>query len=235
MSHELRTPLNAIAGHLQLLEMELHGPLTKAQHDALERIDRAERHLLSLVNDVLNLARIETGRVEYDIHPLFVRDLLRDVSALVGPQFAAKAIRFEVRLPEDEPGVSAVRVQADREKLLQVLTNLLGNAAKFTPNGGHVTLGLRTRSEGSNVAFIEVTDTGPGIPADKQEAIFAPFVQVHVGPKRGNEGSGLGLAISRDLARGMGGDLILERSSKDGSTFTVELPRATGTPALSSR
>ena len=224
MSHELRTPLNAIAGHAQILEMGLHGPVTSGQQEALERIGRAQRHLLGLINNVLNLTHIETGRVEYRIRPVLISSVLADLASLVQPQFAARNITLVSRLPEDD-GDSELFVAVDREKLIQILTNLLGNAAKFTPPSGEVELRL-LRSTDPDTAVIHVRDSGPGIPPDKLELIFEPFVQLDRSLTMPTEGTGLGLAISRDLARGMGGDLRAESIEGMGATLILTLPRA---------
>jgi PAS domain S-box-containing protein len=224
MSHELRTPLNAIGGHTQILEMGLHGPVTEGQREALERIGRAQRHLLGLINNVLNLTRIETGRVEYRIRPVLVSSVLGDLVSLVQPQFAAREISLVSRLPRDDGGAE-VYVAADREKLIQILTNLLGNAAKFTPAHGEVEMRLTAGSQ-ANEVMIVVRDSGAGIPADKLELIFEPFVQLERSLTMPTEGAGLGLAISRDLARGMGGDLRAESVGGQGATLILTLPRA---------
>jgi len=224
MSHELRTPLNAISGHAQILEMGLHGPITHGQREALERIGRAQRHLLGLINNVLNLTRIETGRVEYRVTPVLVSSVLADLASLVQPQFAARDITLVSRLPDGRSG-SDLHVAVDREKLIQILTNLLGNAAKFTPAGGEVELRL-VESEDLGMVQIQVRDSGPGIPADKLEVIFEPFVQLERSLTTPSEGAGLGLAISRDLARGMGGDLWAESENGRGATLILTVPRA---------
>ena len=219
MSHELRTPLNAISGHVQLLSMGIHGALTEAQLGVLERVERSQRHLLRLINEVLNLARIETGRVEYDTRDLVMQDVIAELLPMIEPQLAANGIRHHVQLPQE-----SVMVRADREKLSQILLNLLSNASKFTPAGGRVTIDVATRTGRPGAVFVRVTDTGIGIPLDKQEAIFEPFVQVAVGPTRTNQGAGLGLAISRELARGMNGELRVRSVEGEGSTFTLTLP-----------
>jgi signal transduction histidine kinase len=224
MSHELRTPLNAIAGHSQILEMGLHGPITTEQREALERIGRAQRHLLGLINNVLNLARIETGRVEYRVRPVLVSSVLVDLASLVQPQFAARDITLVSRLPDGTTG-SDLHVAVDREKLIQILTNLLGNAAKFTPARGTVELRLVETDDRATVQ-IHVRDSGPGIPPDKLEVIFEPFVQLERSLTSPSEGAGLGLAISRDLARGMGGDLRAESVAGNGATLILTVPRA---------
>jgi signal transduction histidine kinase len=220
MSHELRTPLNAIAGHVQLLEMGVYGEATAPQREALGRIERSQRHLLRLVNDVLNLARVESGRVEYVLEDVAVQDVVRELLPMVQPQLAAKQLGFEVCLPE-EPLV----VHADREKVGQILLNLLSNSVKFTPAGGRIAIDTATRDDAPELVFVRVTDTGVGIPPAKQEAIFEPFVQVHVGPTRSADGAGLGLAISQDLARGMGGEIRVRSAEGEGSAFTLTLRR----------
>ena len=215
MSHELRTPLNAIGGYVQLMEMGIHGPVTDAQREALGRVERSQKHLLRLINDVLNLARIESGRVEYMLEDVDLSALMADVTPMVEPQMRAKELALEV-------GVSAGTVaRADREKVQQIVINLLSNALKFTPTGGRVW--VEARRDGPSTVSLSVADTGIGIPADKQASVFDPFVQVDMSRTRGSEGSGLGLAISRDLARGMGGDLRVESIVGEGSTFTLTL------------
>ncbi|GJG86145.1 hypothetical protein tb265_13260 [Gemmatimonadetes bacterium T265] len=223
MSHELRTPLNAISGHVQLVELGLHGPVTDEQRNALHRAQRAQRHLLGLINDVLNLARIEAGRVDYRLTEFGVADFVADVASLVEPQLAAKGVAFTVDVPADD----AVVVWADREKASQVLLNLLSNATKFTDAGGRVTLEARAEEGGAGPeVMFRVRDTGRGIPAEDRVRIFEPFVQLDAGYARQQEGTGLGLAISRDLARGMGGDVTLATSAEGhGSVFALTLPR----------
>jgi PAS domain S-box-containing protein len=216
MSHELRTPLNAIGGYVQLIELGIHGPVTEMQTAALERIGRAQKHLLRLINDVLNLSRIEAGRVEYVREPIDVRRLLDDVLPLLEPQLNAAGLTSEMRSP---PGLQAL---ADREKVQQILINLLTNAVKFTPPGGSI--GVEGRGFGGRVE-IQVRDSGIGIPEEKLARIFEPFVQVETDHSKRREGSGLGLAISRDLARGMNGDLTVRSTIGAGSTFTLTLPK----------
>jgi signal transduction histidine kinase len=224
MSHELRTPLNAIAGHVQLIEMELHGPVSEGQRDALARVDRAQRHLLGLINDVLNYARVEAGRVEYDLAPVQVRDVLTDVLPMIEGQLGGKSLSLETRLPEHD-ATDAIHVWADRDKLGQIVLNLLSNAVKFTPVGGRITVALAATDGGPEHATVRITDTGVGIPSDKLDAVFEPFVQVRSDYTRQVEGTGLGLAISRDLARGMGGDLRVTSEVGRGSTFELVLRR----------
>ncbi len=224
MSHELRTPLNAIAGYVQLLEMGIHGPVTEAQLGALERIGRSQQHLLRLINDVLNLARIESGRVEYVLEEVPVPELMAAVMPMVEPQMAAKELAFNVEVG------GPLAMWADREKVQQILINLLSNAIKFTPPGGRISVETGVADEPGMVA-VRVADTGVGIPPEKQASVFEPFVQVDMSRTRRSEGTGLGLAISRDLARGMGGDLRVWSEEGRGSVFTLLLPRAEGNAA----
>lgn len=220
MSHELRTPLNAIAGYVELLDLGIHGPITDAQRDVLGRIARSERHLLRLINEVLNLARIEAGQVEYTFEDLPVGDLIAGVTPMIEPQLEKKGIAFSIdALPE-------VAVRVDREKGEQILLNLLSNATKFTPAGGRVSVTAVPSADAPDRVRLCVTDTGIGIPREKLEAVFEPFMQVDVSRTRAAEGSGLGLAISRDLARGMSGNLTVQSTPGKGSTFTLTLPRA---------
>ena len=217
MSHELRTPLNAIGGYAELMELGLRGPITDAQRSDLARIQQSQKHLLGLINQVLNYTRVETGNVSYDITDVLVGSALVAAEALVVPQVRAKGLKYT--LGRCDPGST---VRADREKLQQILLNLLTNAIKFTPSGGEITVGCTDK--GSSIA-IEVTDTGVGIPPDKIVTIFDPFVQVDSRLIRAQEGIGLGLAISRDLARGMNGELAVSSSEGSGSRFTLTLPK----------
>ncbi len=224
MSHELRTPLNAIAGHVQLVEMGIHGPVTDAQREALGRVARAQQHLLALINDLLDYAKVESGRVEYDMQPTRVADVVARIAPLIEPQTIEKALRLDVRLSA-APETHAIEVWADPDRLGQILLNLLSNAVKFTPAGGRVGVELAGRGDDPGVAELRVWDTGIGIAADRQQAIFDPFVQAHRELAVTRGGTGLGLAISRDLARGMGGDLTVASVEGEGSTFVVTLRR----------
>jgi signal transduction histidine kinase len=221
MSHELRTPLNAIGGHVQLIEIGVYGPVTEEQRKALARIDRSSKHLLGIINDILNLSRIEAGRVEYVMTEVPLAEALADLAPMIEPQLAAKALSY--KLPEAE-GLPVVR--ADREKLQQIMLNLLSNAAKFTDQGGRVWVEVIERQEVPGRVFVSVMDTGQGIPPDKLESIFEPFMQVDASHSRLGQGTGLGLSISRDLARGMGGDIRVRSEFGRGSAFTLTLSSA---------
>ena len=226
MSHELRTPLNAIGGHVQLIEMGIHGPVTDAQRKALLRVERSQRHLLSLINDVLNLARIEAGRVEYVLEDVALAPLLADITSMLEPLLSVQQLTCEIMAPSRGAAEASISVRADREKLQQILLNLLTNAIKFTPPGGRITVDAVPCAEAPAMARVQVRDTGIGIEAAKLESIFEPFVQLGTRPASPQEGVGLGLAISRDLARGMGGDLTATSTVAEGATFTLTLPRA---------
>lgn len=218
MSHELRTPLNAIAGYTELLELEVHGPITPDQRHDLSRIRRNQVHLLGLINDVLNFARIEAGQVHYRIEPVALEMVLVETESLIGPQLRQRELVHRRR-----PGDPEVRVLADPERVQQIILNLLSNAIKFTQPGGRIELDWKASED---VVSVRVRDTGIGIPPDRLETIFEPFIQINRDRISDADGVGLGLAISRDLARAMGGDLIVTSEVGVGSTFTLTLPRA---------
>ena len=217
MSHELRTPLNAILGYMDLLEAGVHGELNEAQLNTVRRVRRSSRVLLGLINDVLNIARIEAGHVDYRTETFTVTDLLRDVEVVMAPQYAHAGIDLKLVTQPD------LKISADYEKTQQIVLNLLSNSMKFTPEGGRVSVAAR---EAGSTIEITVADTGRGIPDDKLEMIFDRFVQVdrHLTPES-HQGAGLGLAISRELARNMGGDMKAMPNSA-GATMVVSLPKA---------
>ena len=221
MSHELRTPLNAIAGYTDLMAMELHGPITSEQRADLQRIERSQRYLLSLINDILNFAKIEAGQVAFVTRSFAIDPLLRELDAFVAPQLAAKDVSYTYQ----SLGEGSCMVEADEEKVQQVLLNLLSNAVKFTPAGGTIAVVCAPRDD---QVVITVSDSGPGVPEAKREAIFEPFVQLDRGLTSTVQGTGLGLSISRDLARRMGGDLWVDSASEGGARFTLLLPRGSG-------
>ena len=218
MSHELRTPLNAIAGYAELLEIGIHGPLNDSQREAIARIQRSERHLLGLINDVLNFAKIDAGHVDIHVGPMAVHEALAALEALVDPQVRARHLTYGY-----EPCMPDVTVDADPEKVRQILLNLLSNAIKFTEPTGRITVSCDVAPR---LVRLHVADSGMGIPSDKLDRIFEPFVQLQPGRTRTHEGTGLGLAISRDLARAMHGEITVESTVGVGSTFTLTLPRS---------
>ena len=219
MSHELRTPLNAIGGYTELMELELRGPITEEQRRDLGRIRASQQHLLGLISGVLDLSRIESGRVAYQLEPIALDPFLSGIDDLVGPQAAAKLVTLEY-LPRER----GLAVQADAEKLRQIMLNLLSNAIRHTPPEGNIT--LTAALAGASLVGITISDTGGGIADDALERIFEPFVQLDRTLTSLHEGLGLGLSISRDLARGMGGDLTVSSRIGEGSQFTLSLPRA---------
>jgi PAS domain S-box-containing protein len=218
MSHELRTPLNAIGGYTELLTLGLGGPTTPEQLDYLERIRRSQQHLLGIISDLLNFSRIEAGTLTYEIRNLSLNEVIKGIVPLIEPQAEAKAIVLKTQTTDHD-----CLVLGDRAKVDQILLNLLSNAIKFTESKGTVTVQCK---ESGNMASIEVVDTGVGIPPNKLDAIFEPFVQLGRSLSSAHEGTGLGLAISRELARAMKGNLTVSSKVDVGSTFTLSLPRA---------
>lgn len=229
MSHELRTPLNAVLGYSELLELGISGPLTDKMREQVGRIRMSAKHLLGLVNDILDLAKVEAGRLSVSSEAASASGTVGAAISLIQPQAAARGLELTV-VPDAGPSLVYL---GDDERVRQVLVNLLSNAVKFTAPGGKITVEVgRTTSPDSSARLhphrqyvsFRVTDTGSGIAEDKVLAIFDPFVQVDSGHSRAREGSGLGLTISRRLARLMGGDLTLATKVGEGSTFTLWLP-----------
>jgi signal transduction histidine kinase len=217
MSHELRTPLNAIGGYTDLISAGIRGPVSETQLADLERIKRNQVHLLSLINDILNFAKIEAGRVRLRLEDVSMNEALGELEALIAPQLLEKQLRYSYECCD-----SRFTAYVDPERLQQILLNLLSNAAKFTPAGGKISVECGATRD---AMVVRVSDTGVGIPADKLEQVFEPFVQLERGQTSANAGTGLGLAISRDLARAMGGELTAESEPDAGSTFILTLPR----------
>ncbi len=215
MSHELRTPLNAILGFGQLLEMD---GLTGETGESVHQIMKAGRHLLELINEVLDIARIEAGRLSLSPEPVSLDELVRESCDLVRPLAQDQAIDLEV----EEALVLANHAVADRQRLKQVLLNLLSNAIKYNREGGRVT--VSGEAEGGRVRLI-VTDTGRGIPPERLSNLFTPFERLGADDS-GIEGTGLGLALSRRLVEAMGGQLTVRSEVGAGSAFTVELVQA---------
>jgi PAS domain S-box-containing protein len=218
MSHELRTPLNAIGGYAELLAMGVRGPLNAEQAQDIARIRRSQQHLLTLITDVLNFAKVDAGQTEYRMTAVPVDETLRDTESMIAPQILAKGLRYSYKSID-----KSASVLADPEKMQQIVLNLLSNAVKFTEPGGTITLSSEPRG---NCIEIRVADTGPGISAEKIDRIFDPFVQVDRRLNQPVQGVGLGLAISQDLAQAMGGQVTVQSELGEGSTFTLSLPRA---------
>ena len=232
MSHELRTPLNAIIGYAQLLDLGLAGALTEQQRGFLDRLSASGRHLLGLVEDVLDIAKIDAGAVRVVRQDETTGPAIRAALDLVRPQASAKGVRI-VDARADEEGVPYV---GDDDRVRQIVLNLLSNAVKFTPQGGTVAVTCGTAADAPAAAahlqgegpwaYVEVRDTGVGIAAAHQGRVFEPFHQVDAGHRRLHGGTGLGLTISRELALLMGGDVVLESAPGEGSRFTLWLPAA---------
>jgi len=216
MSHELRTPLNSILGFAQLLEQPAYGELTERQRRYVDNILSSGRHLLSLVNDVLDISKVASGRLQLQAERLDLAVLVREVTAELEPLAAAKRLRMRV----DSIALTAF---GDSRATRQILLNLLSNAIKFTPEGGRVAVALR-RTPRSDLA-VTVTDSGPGIPREMRKLVFDEFAQINLSTHR-QAGTGLGLFLSRHLARAMGGEVALTSRTGKGCTFTLRLPAA---------
>ena len=198
--------------------MGVRGPLNAEQAQDIARIRRSQQHLLTLITDVLNFAKVDAGQSEYHITAVPVDEALRDTESMIAPQILKKGLHYSYKGAD-----KSFSVLADPEKFQQIVLNLLSNAVKFTEPGGTITLSSEPR--GSCIE-IRVADTGPGIPAEKIERIFDAFVQVDRRLNQPVQGVGLGLAISQDLARGMGGNLVVVSEVGEGSTFILSLPGA---------
>ena len=219
MSHELRTPLNAIMGYVELLEMGVHGQLTDAQRDDVARIRRSEETLHRLVEDVLSFARLESGKIEYRYEDVVLDQFLATLEGFIAPRLVQKNLEYHLDARE-----AAVIVSMDRDKVEQIMLNLLSNAVKFTDQGR---IDVRCVVDDGTVR-IDVRDTGRGVRAPLLDSIFEPFVQGDRSLTRQTDGTGLGLSISRQLARGAGGDIVVESVLGEGSTFSLILPRTHG-------
>jgi PAS domain S-box-containing protein len=216
MSHELRTPLNAVIGFTGTLLMKLPGPLTADQENQLQTIRGSAKHLLSLINDLLDLAKIESGKVVLNLEPVSVRAVVTEVAAAFVPLAQAKALRFDVILPDDD-----VIAPTDRRALSQIVINLTNNAIKFTETG-FVKLELK-KLDAPGRAEISVTDSGIGICEEDQRRLFQPFEQVDGSSKRTSEGSGLGLYLSQKLASLLGTEIVCRSEPGKGTCFSLVL------------
>ena len=217
MSHELRTPLGAILGYARLIEEGVGGPVTPEQQRYIERIAAAQRHLLGLIDEILSFAKLDSGTLPMALGPVPMNALVSLAHGMIAPQLAARGLEYTGGPVPD--GLAAL---ADRDKLTQIVVNLLSNALKFTPAGGSIAVNVR---DAGGMVSLSVTDTGRGIPPERLEEIFEPFVQVERSALAAGEGVGLGLAISRALARAMGGDLTATSVVGAGSCFTLTIPR----------
>ena len=221
MSHELRTPLNAVIGFSEMLKDGMAGSLTEQQTRYMESIYNSGMHLLALINDILDLSRIEAGKQQLEPALVDTADLLRNSLSIVADKAMAHAIALDLELDGD-PGP----VMVDARKLKQIVYNLLSNAVKFTPDGGRVTVAARRATGPGGEAWLEiaVSDTGIGIAAEDLERLFKPFEQLDASLSRHYEGTGLGLAIVRSLVDLHGGEIDVVSAPGQGSRFTVKLP-----------
>jgi PAS domain S-box-containing protein len=218
MSHELRTPLNAILGFTGTLLMKLPGPLTADQEKQLRTVQASARHLLSLINDLLDLAKIESGKVEVHLEPVDCLGVVQEVATALRPLAEAKGLTFEATVSPPD-----LAVRADRRALSQILLNLTNNAIKFTEKGQvRLLVGQREESGRTRTAF-RVSDTGTGIRTEDQARLFQAFTQVDASRKQRRDGTGLGLHLSRKLAELLGGQITLQSEFGKGSTFTLVL------------
>lgn len=231
MSHELRTPLNAILGMSEVLQEQAYGPLNEKQSKAINSIDESGRHLLTLINDILDLSKIEAGKFQIEIVPVSLEDVcqasLRFVKQI--------ALKKRIRISSTFDAYGAERIQADERRLKQILVNLLTNAVKFTPEGGAIGLEVRSDEE-LHAVHLTVWDTGIGIPPEQIDSLFKPFVQLDSSLSRRYEGTGLGLVLVQRMVEMHGGSIALESVLGQGSRFTVSLPwtfqNETPTPAV---
>ena len=223
MSHELRTPLNAIIGFTGTLLMKLPGPLNADQEKQLRTVQTGANHLLALINDLLDLAKIDAGKVELSLAPTDCKEVIEEVAASLRPLAEAKGLEFTVTAPKD-----GLTLRTDRRALSQIVINLVNNAIKFTERGS-VRIRAERREESGSKALeisveISVEDTGTGLRPEDQAKLFAAFSQVDAKTRPGLEGTGLGLHLSQKLAEALGGRIELRSEYGKGSTFTLVLP-----------
>ncbi len=223
MSHELRTPLHTILGFAELLSEELEGPLNEKQKRFITHIQNDSTHLLALINDLLDLSKIEAGRLELKWITLTLKDVLEEAISSVRPQGQAKSVAIENEVDD------VLQIHADRLRLKQILFNLLSNAVKFTPEHGRVTVNAHCAD---GYVHISVTDTGIGIPQDKLESIFDKFYQIGRKVKESPEGTGLGLAITRQLVKEHGGSIHVQSTPGKGTCFTFTIPALAQTESV---
>jgi PAS domain S-box-containing protein len=217
MSHELRTPLNAVLGFTGTILLGLSGPMTETQKHQLEIVQASGKHLLSIINDLLDLAKIESGEVEVEFEPVDCRDVLEQIVSAMRPLADAKGIELDTTVPDHD-----VTVRTDRRSVSQILFNFTNNAIKFTEQG-NVRIELEDAANGRPAARFSVVDTGIGIKVEDREKLFAAFQQVELSATRRFEGTGLGLYISQKLALLIKAKILFESEYGTGSTFVLEL------------
>ena len=219
MSHELRTPLTSILGLSEVLQEEYFGKLNSKQKEYLNDIHESGQHLLLLINDILDIAKIEAGKMELELGPVVVKELLENSLIMIKEKAGKHNIKLDVDLA---PEIKGLKIQADERKLKQIIFNLLSNAVKFTPDGGRIQLGASCEDEKLAVA---VTDTGIGISLEKQEKVFQEFYQVEAGLRDKTPGTGLGLPLSRKMVEMHGGEIWCESEGEGkGSRFVFTIP-----------
>ena len=218
MSHELRTPINALLGYTSLMRDKIYGELNQRQDEALTRMYTASQHLLELVNDILDLAKIEAGKMPVHVEPVDIGQLVRELSQTIEPMVRRKSLEYRVQLAEGMPVL-----ETDRTKVKQIVLNLLSNAVKFTHQGY---IGITTRrAEDDDGVLLEVVDTGIGIKEEDLPKIFEDFRQVDQSSTREYGGTGLGLSITKKLLHLLGGTIRVQSAPGKGSTFTLWLPK----------
>lgn len=221
LSHDVRSPLNAIDSYAELIEMEIFGEISDRQREALGRIRLSGRHLLAVLENVLEMTRLSAGVIRISTGSMNAASVIGEAVLMVQPSAAARDQKVMVK------DVTDVTIEADPNRLRQVLVNLLGNAIKYTPRGGAIRLGTAVAESGGRMwGTISVADNGPGIPPEKRHAIFQPYYRLPAAAANAPEGLGLGLAISRELVRQMGGDIELAANAGGGCTFSIRLPLA---------
>ena len=218
MSHELRTPLNGIIGFTEFLVDEKPGLLNMKQKEYLNDVLNSGRHLLQLINDILDLAKVEAGKMELAIEEFPLRTVINEVSSVVGPSVRKKNLAYEVDV---SPGIDTVRL--DQQKVKQILYNLLSNATKFTKEGGKVRLVAQPMD--TTLLRLQVTDTGIGIRSEDLRKLFVEFQQIDAGADRQFQGTGLGLALTKRIVELLKGTIAVDSEPGRGSTFSVVLPR----------
>lgn len=216
MSHELRTPLNSIIGFTGLLLMEVVGGINEDQKEQLERVKRNGNHLLDLINDVLDISKIEAGKIDLSISEFDIVELLAEITKSIVPEVNAKGLKFEINMPD-----SAVIIRNDRRRVQQIIANFLSNALKFTAHGS---INLEFLNENTEEITVVVKDTGVGIKQGDQDRLFEPFQQIDKDFTKSYKGTGLGLYLSKQLSTVIGGEIMFESLYGEGSQFRLMLP-----------